>query len=225
MNIYCLLLLTPLSFFCYCSLCFPHCHPLRGTASSVQVSLLASLSSMSPDTATESKFTCKLSWTVANPKPRSVSYRSRTTGSKAKQLNGAPLNGGRAGLALYWENTQLSTEVLIIYQLVIDCFWKPVDIIPIWHISFQEQNDHYGLGLGIRVEGNVDDWNFIQVPMNPKTVIPKPAHHVYEWSFLCRTSGLKFSIFKILIPDVVPKTKTYSTQPVKRWCVSSSSQC
>jgi hypothetical protein len=55
------------------------------------------LSSMSPDPATESKFSCKLSWTVANPKLWSMSYTSRTKGSKGKQLNGAPLNGGRAG--------------------------------------------------------------------------------------------------------------------------------
>jgi hypothetical protein len=78
-----------------------HCHPLCGTACSVQVSLLASLSCMSPDTATESKFSCKLSWTVANPKLWSVSYTSRTTGSKAKQLNGA----------LWMEEEGVSTSV------------------------------------------------------------------------------------------------------------------
>jgi hypothetical protein len=41
-------------------------------------------------------------------------------------------------LALYGEGTQVSTEVLTTYQLVIECFLKPVDILPIWYISFQE---------------------------------------------------------------------------------------
>jgi hypothetical protein len=57
---------------------------------------------------------------------------------------------------------------MITYQLVIDYFSKPVDILPIWYISFQEPG--CPLSAGFRVEGNVDDWNFLQVPMNLKTL-------------------------------------------------------